>query len=213
MKLTVFSLLVITIVFAFAGVEPLSSYKDNLFTSISSYVEEQQSRIEVAEQTVKEARTEAEALAKEAKVEAEEQTIAELVQLIHQLIKIERTTQGLSTLQISSTLTSLAEEHSQEMADYDYFSHDRTPGSQDLDWGVAPGAGRGENIFMMPQQLVIPGPLLSPEELADEIVRGWMGSPGHRENILTSQFTHTGIGIAKDGIYYYITQMFEGQWY
>jgi len=115
-------------------------------------------------------------------------------------------------LQISSTLASLAEEHSREMVTYDYFSHDRMSSSRPFDWGLEPGFGRGENIFMMPEQLIIPGPLLSPEELATEIVQGWMESPGHRENILTSYFTHTGIGIARKDMYYYITQMFEGLW-
>lgn len=126
---------------------------------------------------------------------------------------MERTAYGLSHLEINSTLTSLAEEHSKEMANYNYFSHDRMPGSRDFDWGIADGAVRGENIFMMPEQLIIPGSLLTPEELANEITRSWMESPGHRQNILTSQFTHTGIGIAKAGLYYYVTQMFEGQWY
>ncbi len=230
MKLTIFSLLVIAIVFAFAGVEPLPSYKDNLFNSISNYFEERQAIREAEEKSAEEARIEAAKEAEKARIEAEtlakaraarkveeeakaeQQTIAKLGQLIYQLINVERTTRGLSPLQTSSALTSLAEEHSKEMVNYDYFSHDRMSGSRPFDWGLDPGAGRGENIFMMPQQLVIPGPILSPEELANEIVQGWMESPGHRENILTNYFSHTGIGIAQKGIYYYITQIFEGQW-
>ena len=31
------------------------------------------------------------------------------------------------------------------------------------------------------------------------IVNGWMDSPGHRENILKSEFTHIGIGFAQHG--------------
>ncbi len=211
-KLVFIVVIAIILVCTFAGIEPLSSYKNNLFSSISNYLEEQQTIRDAAKIAAEEARIQAEALAKAETALEEEQTITKLSQLIYQSINMERTTQGLSPLQISSTLTSLAEEHSREMVAYNYFSHDRMPGSQDFDWGLAPGAGRGENIFMMPQQLVIPGPILSPEELANEITQGWMESPGHRENILTGYFTHTGIGIAKKGIYYYITQMFEGYW-
>jgi uncharacterized protein YkwD len=35
-----------------------------------------------------------------------------------------------------------------------------------------------------------------------------MDSPGHRANILTSEFTHVGVGVAKDGDFYYVAQMF-----
>jgi len=157
------------------------------------------------------ATVEAERKAEEEK-QQEQQIIAKLYQLIYPLLNIERENQGLTLLQVSSTLTDLAEEHSQEMVSYDYFSHDRMPDSRPFDWNLRPGFGRGENIFMMPQQLVIPGRRLDPEELANEIVKGWIESPGHRENTLTRYFTHTGIGIAKSGSYYYITQIFEGHW-
>ncbi len=229
-KLVFIVVIAITLVCTFAGIEPLSSYKDNIFDSVSDYLEEQQTIREVAEKTAEEARIKAEKAAEEERIqeealaideaerkaeeeaEAEEQYIASLGLMIYQLINVERTNQGLSPLQIDATLTSLAEEHSKEMVNYDYFSHDRMPGSRPFDWGLDPGAGRGENIFMMPQQLIIPGPILSPERLAHEIVQGWMESLGHRENILTSFFTHTGIGIVKSSIYYYVTQMFEGYW-
>lgn len=218
-KLVLITIIAITLVCTFAGIEPLSSYKDNLFNSASDSLEERQAIREAAEIAVEEARLKAEVLAKaeaerkaEEEAQAEEQTITKLVQLIYQSINVERTTQGLSPLRTSSTLTSLAEEHSKEMVTFGYFSHDRMPGSRPFDWGLDPGAGRGENIFMMPQQSFIPGPILSPEELVNEITQGWMKSPGHRENILTNYFTYTGIGIAKKGIYYYITQIFEGQW-
>ena len=113
------------------------------------------------------------------------------------MINKERANHGLSSLQTNFTLISLAEEHSKEMIDYDYFSHDRMPGSSPFDWGLEPGFGRGENIFMMPERLVIPGPLLTLNQLANKIVQGWMDSPGHRQNILEAYFSYTGIGIAK----------------
>jgi len=218
-KLVFITVIAITLVCAFAGIEPLSSYKDTISNYITNTTERWQADREAAEIVAEEARLKAEVLAKaeaerkaEEEAQAEEQTITKLVQLIYQSINVERTTQGLSPLRTSSTLTSLAEEHSKEMVTYDYFSHDRMPGSRPFDWGLQPGFGRGENIFQMPEQLVIPGPLLTPEELAAEITQSWMESPGHRQNILESRFTYTGIGITKKGIYYYVTQIFEGQW-
>ena len=208
-KLTFISVLIVILVCAFAGIEPLSSYKDNLFDWASDLVGAIQAETEAGEEGV--TNLEASNIAVDDNA-TDEQIINELSLLIYDSINTERTTRGLGTLQINSTLTSLAEEHSREMATYDYFSHDRMPGSRSFDWNLAPGAGRGENIFMMPQQLAIPGPVLEPEELSIEITRGWMESPGHRQNILESRYTYTGIGIAKKGIYYYITQIFEGQW-
>ena len=48
----------------------------------------------------------------------------------------------------------------------------------------------------------------SSSELARETVSGWMESPGHKENILTPDFTETGIGIAYVNSYIIATQVF-----
>lgn len=39
----------------------------------------------------------------------------------------------------------------------------------------------------------------------DELVNGWMRSPGHRANILNAAYTETGVGVARsrDGVLYY----------
>lgn len=39
-------------------------------------------------------------------------------------------------------------------------------------------------------------------------MRGWMRSPGHRENILRPDFTDIGVGVCRDGETYYFTQIF-----
>jgi uncharacterized protein YkwD len=36
------------------------------------------------------------------------------------------------------------------------------------------------------------------EEIAQSTVDGWMTSPGHRQNILTSTYNREGIGVAID---------------
>src|SRR5439155_7834154 len=42
-----------------------------------------------------------------------------------------------------------------------------------------------------------------------EIVKGWMESKGHRENLLNPKHVHTGLGMAQSkGGDYYFTQLF-----
>ena len=129
------------------------------------------------------------------------------------LINMQRVEHELNELKPDSLLFDLADEHSLEMVQYGYFSHDRMPGSRDMMWGTQTGYMRGENIFMVPERRTIPGRLLSTDELAVWVVSDWMDSPGHRENILKNEFTHTGLGLAYSNGYYYVTQVFEGPMY
>lgn len=46
------------------------------------------------------------------------------------------------------------------------------------------------------------------DELAQQIVDGWMQSPGHRENILIPYWTSEGIGVEISGNEVYVTQEF-----
>ncbi len=48
----------------------------------------------------------------------------------------------------------------------------------------------------------------SNDEMASDIVLGWMNSPGHRANILQSSFTESGIGVAYVNGYIIATQDF-----
>ncbi|MEK9154871.1 MAG: CAP domain-containing protein [Patescibacteria group bacterium] len=49
---------------------------------------------------------------------------------------------------------------------------------------------------------------LTSEEIAKEAVNGWMNSIGHRQNILNSEFSQAGIGVAEINDYFIITQVF-----
>jgi uncharacterized protein YkwD len=46
------------------------------------------------------------------------------------------------------------------------------------------------------------------EEIEDSIVLGWMDSSGHRGNILDSNYSESGIGIATSNDFYFVTQVF-----
>jgi len=51
-----------------------------------------------------------------------------------------------------------------------------------------------------------------PRTFAGRAVKGWFDSPGHRENILSPWFTHSGVGVALSagGTTIYATQVFWG---
>ena len=112
-----------------------------------------------------------------------------------------RQANGLYALTTQAGLGGVARAHSEDMLARDYLSHvtpeGKNPGDRIADAGIAVTAW-GENIAMS-QGLTDP---------VDAIVQGWMDSPGHRENILRTTFTHTGVGVAQSGDTFYFTQVF-----
>ena len=139
-------------------------------------------------------------------------TEAQAEALIIVLVNDQRQQYGLPALSEDALLASLAREHSISMVVNDFFSHTRYPGERSFDYGMLPGEIRGENIAMIPTRQYIPGPYLSLQEVCQWAVSLWMGSAGHRANILEPRYTKTGVGVAfsEAGDYLYITQMFEG---
>ncbi|WP_435196745.1 CAP domain-containing protein [Natronomonas sp. EA1] len=121
--------------------------------------------------------------------------------LVHAEINEEREARGLAPLAYNETLAAVAEAHSRDMLEREYFAHEAPNGSGLADRyrraGIdCPG---GENIYTTPNgELAV-----SEQALADRIVREWMRSPGHRENVLKARFSREGIGIvvADDGVY------------
>ncbi len=219
MKLTMSSLIGLFLVLAFAGVQPASSYKDQAFGSISSWF----SSISKPATSTPTVTTSAPAAttpnpvvpSSPAKPPQIVQTGAsytneEVEELVYVLINSERQSFGLSPLSKDSLLTSLAREHSISMATHGFFSHDRAAGERDFGYGQPPGTTRGENISETPQRRWIPGSYLTLKEVSEWAVSGWMGSTGHRKNILEPRFTKTGIGVSRSVEYLYITAMFEG---
>ena len=121
---------------------------------------------------------------------------------IFQAINQVRQENKLKPLEWSAPIAEVARSHSTRMATRRFFSHeDPKFGGPDKRLSAARIAWRlcGENIF---EEYGEADPVRS-------AVRGWMQSPGHRRNILTRGFTHTGIGVAMGrGGTYTITQMF-----
>lgn len=108
----------------------------------------------------------------------------ELINQVVELTNIERAKEGLKPLTLNSQLVDAAQDHSSDMAQDDFFSHTGADGSdvgsRVQDSGYQYSAA-GENIA-------------AGQTTAEEVVEGWMNSPGHRANILNPNFTEIGIG-------------------
>jgi uncharacterized protein YkwD len=100
------------------------------------------------------------------------------------LINLERGEANLDTLQIDSQLSQAAQLHTESMVTDDFFSHYGVDGSspferiQDTGYQYTTAA---ENIAAGYQ---------TPEA----VVEAWMGSAGHRANILNPDLTEIGVG-------------------
>jgi uncharacterized protein YkwD len=103
----------------------------------------------------------------------------------------EREAAGCDTLTTDARLTASAQSHAEDMADNDYFSHTGQDGRDFADRARAEGHSSpgGENIAQG-----------QPD--AESVVEAWMGSAGHRRNILDCSFTSIGVGHDDRGDYW-----------
>ncbi|MCJ7740188.1 CvpA family protein [Candidatus Microgenomates bacterium] len=106
------------------------------------------------------------------------------------LINQDRAKIDLSPLSFSLTLRALARSYAEDMFARGYFSHNDPQGQTPFDRMRKSGIefyAAGENLALAPNV-----------ELAHQ---GLMNSPGHRANILSSDFGQVGIGVIDGGIY------------
>jgi uncharacterized protein YkwD len=90
-------------------------------------------------------------------------------------------------LAVSPMLNEAAADHARDMARKTYFDHRGTDGSQPKDRVLRAGYQprlTGENIAFGPVS-------------AEEVVAGWLASPGHCANIMDSRFEEIGVGLAS----------------
>lgn len=120
-----------------------------------------------------------------------------------QLINVERGLAGLPALKWNEKIAKVARLHSQNMADYGFFSHKGADGlmvdgrADQLKMGE--WRAIGENIAFMQGY---PNP-------AEVAVEKWLLSASHRNNLMSPEWIDSGIGVATtaDGKIYF-TQVF-----
>ncbi|WP_308161973.1 CAP domain-containing protein [Bacillus sp. ISL-75] len=126
-------------------------------------------------------------------------TVSQYVQQVIDLTNAQRSKNGLPALKADTQLNSVAQKKSLDMQQKNYFSHTSptygSPFDMMRDFGVTYKSA-GENIAQG-------------QRTPQEVVTAWMNSEGHRKNILSSNFTHIGVGFEATGKHW--TQMFIGK--
>ncbi|WTT71669.1 CAP domain-containing protein [Streptomyces sp. NBC_00080] len=111
---------------------------------------------------------------------------------IVQLVNTERSKVGCSPVTLNAVLTKAAQAHSEDMATHQNMSHTGSDGSAPGDRITRAGyawSTYGENVaygYTTPEQ----------------VMSGWMSSPGHKANILNCAFKEIGVGLAQPGSYW-----------
>ena len=123
---------------------------------------------------------------------------------IHRLVNEERKNRKIAPLQYDKKMAEIALMHSRNMSEKNFISHRDSDGlypqGRVLKFYPEIIGGVGENIAYMNGD--------DEKIVAADFVRRWMNSPGHRANILNTDYNITGIGIKQKGEYFYGTQKF-----
>lgn len=117
-----------------------------------------------------------------------------------------RSKENLSPLVFDATLAQLAIDRSTDMAKNNYLSHTalggcdlecrfKNSGYDTLVWG--------ENLAEFEPYSVV-----TASKLARELVEKWLQSSEHRRNVMSSEFTHEGIGVTTSGNRIVVTVIF-----
>lgn len=104
---------------------------------------------------------------------------------------IQRSGQGRSALALNSLLAQAAQDKANDMASRNYWSHATPEGTQPWQFVSAVGykyLTAGENLAYG-------------FDTSSATVAGWMNSPGHRDNLLNSNYKEVGFGIANNADY------------
>lgn len=99
----------------------------------------------------------------------------------------ERTRKDIPSLQRNSLLDEAASMKAKDMAANGYYAHVSPDGTTPMHWVEKAGY----------RYLIIGENLVVNRTDAEQVVDAFMGSPGHRANILRTDFTEVGIGVAN----------------
>ena len=108
----------------------------------------------------------------------------DFINQVLELTNHERTQAGLEPLQLSLQLSNVSQKHSWDMATNDFFGHTGSNGSSAVARAQTedyPYPYVGENIA-------------AGYSTPEAVVKAWMNSPGHRDNILNPYYQEIGIG-------------------
>ncbi len=109
------------------------------------------------------------------------------------LINAERKRHGVRRVRADRDLRQAARRYAKRMVAQDFFAHESPSGSELSERVRAAGYLRGARGWSAGENLAWgTGRLATPAAT----VRAWMGSPGHRANLLHGRFREVGVGVA-----------------
>lgn len=123
------------------------------------------------------------------------------------LVNEDRQAQGLPAVSADPVLDRIAQSHAADQLSRDYYGH-VSPEGKDVQ---ARYLGAGGEKWRLIEENVSTCKRCAPsaDEVAD-LHRGWMNSPGHRQNILRRGIDRMGFGIAGEDGRVYAVQTFSG---
>lgn len=136
---------------------------------------------------------------KDTNTENNNTAVSSYEQKVVELVNVERQNAGLPALKLDASISNIARMKSKDMADNNYFAHQSptygSAGDMLTKFGIKWSAW-GENIA-------------SGQKTPEAVVTAWMNSPGHKANILSSNYSKIGVGYVtnSNGTSYW-TQMF-----
>jgi len=127
----------------------------------------------------------------------------DLERRVFERINAVRAENALAPLVWDESVAELAREHSRSMAEHKFFSHRGLDGltvdGRAETIGLGGWNGIAENIAALKGQ----------NDPGETVIKNWLKSPGHRQNLLGGRWSQSAIGVAAaaDGTYYF-TQVF-----
>ncbi|MHC1721655.1 MAG: CAP domain-containing protein [Aminipila sp.] len=128
-------------------------------------------------------------------------TVGSYEQQVVNLVNQERAKEGLAPLTLNAKLANVAETKAADMRDKNYFSHTSPTYGSPFDmmkqFGITYTAA-GENIA-------------KGQKTPESVMSAWMNSPGHRANIMNSNYQQIGVGYVTDsnGTTYWVQEFIK----
>ena len=118
-----------------------------------------------------------------------------------------RAREGLKEVEVDAELSKTAQYFAQYMAKTDRYGH-----TADNKRPIERARGHGYEPCIVTENIAYQysSAGFETEELAEQFVKGWKQSPGHRRNMLDADVTEIGVAVARssDTGHYYAVQMF-----
>lgn len=224
------------VVFAFAGVEPFSKYKNNIFERISStagnwsfpdvpmtdekYTQKSAPPISlfptstVSKPTVAEVKPSPTLVLPSTPTSTPQLTREQLIQYTLDLINADRKNAGIAPITLGTNTA--AQAHAEEMLKNGYLSHWGLDGLKPyMRYTLAGGANYEAENGLASKTYVPESGSYTKRDIkvrleADE--KSFMASPGHRDNILNKWHKKVSIGLSYNSVTEAIVQQFEGDY-